>query len=38
MGSYIFDDNVNGQNFLAFLRNELLGLLEDVDIYNQNSE
>ncbi|KMQ87154.1 transposable element tc3 transposase [Lasius niger] len=35
IGPYIFDGNVNGQNFSAFLRNELPGLLEDVDLYTR---
>ncbi|EFN79526.1 hypothetical protein EAI_07953, partial [Harpegnathos saltator] len=32
---YIFGGNVNGLNFLVFLKNDLPGLLEDVDLYTR---
>jgi len=32
IGPYFFDGNVNGENFLEFLRNHLPQLLEDVDL------
>ncbi|EFN87332.1 hypothetical protein EAI_06964, partial [Harpegnathos saltator] len=32
IGPYFFEENVNGNNFLAFLRNEFPVSLEDVDL------
>lgn len=35
IGPYFFNDNVNGGNFLALLRNHLPQLLEDVDLHTR---
>ncbi|CAL1678200.1 unnamed protein product [Lasius platythorax] len=35
IGPYFFDGNVNGENFLEFLRNHLPQLLEDVDLHTR---
>jgi len=35
IGPYFFEENVNGQNFLQFLRDDLPVLLEDVDLFTR---
>lgn len=35
IGPYFFEENVNGENFLALLRDELPVLLEEVDLYTR---
>jgi len=32
IGSYFFDENVNGNNYLYFLQQRLPALLEDIDL------